>query len=81
MARSSYAGTGAFKSTDGGVTWSCMGLAETHHISRVLIHPTDSNIVWVAAIGHLYTDNPERGVPRQGKAQQWPQGQSAFPQR
>ena len=62
MARSSYAGTGAFKSTDGGATWACMGLAETHHISRVLIHPTDPKIVWVAAIGHLYTDNPERGV-------------------
>ncbi len=60
--RSSYAGTGAFKSTDGGKTWKNMGLTDTHHIGRVLIDPVDNNIVYVAAIGHLFTYNEERGL-------------------
>ena len=64
MARSSYAGTGVFKSTDGGQSWSHMGLDETHHIGRVIIHPKNPDLVWVAAIGHLYTKNAERGVFR-----------------
>ena len=62
MARSSYAGTGVFKSTDGGDSWAHMGLDETHHIGRVVIHPEDPDTVWVAAIGHLYSRNSERGV-------------------
>jgi photosystem II stability/assembly factor-like uncharacterized protein len=62
MARSSYAGTGVFKSLDGGESWQHMGLAETHHIGQVVIHPTDPNTVFVAAIGHLYTFNEERGL-------------------
>jgi len=62
MARSSYAGTGVFKSTDAGKTWQNMGLHDTHHIGRVLIHPQDPDIVYVAAIGHLYTFNEERGL-------------------
>ena len=45
MARSSYAGTGVFKSMDAGGTWQHMGLTDTHHIGRVLIHPTDPDIV------------------------------------
>jgi photosystem II stability/assembly factor-like uncharacterized protein len=60
--RSSYAGTGVFKSTDGGKTWKNMGLNDTHHIGRVIIDPGDNNIVYVAAIGHLYTYNEERGL-------------------
>ena len=60
--RSSYAGTGVFKSTDGGHTWQHMGLADTHHIAEVIIHPNNPDIVYVAAIGHLYTENEERGV-------------------
>ncbi len=60
--RSSYAGTGVFKSTDGGKSWKNMGLTDSHHISRILIHPKDENIVYVAVIGHLYTDNSERGL-------------------
>lgn len=60
--RSSYAGTGVFKSIDGGKTWKNMGLSDTHHIGRVIIDPEDNNIVYVAAIGHLYTYNEERGL-------------------
>lgn len=62
MARSSYAGTGVFKSTDGATTWTHMGLTDTHHIGRVLIDPKDSNVVYVAALGHQYSYNQQRGV-------------------
>ncbi len=60
--RSSYAGTGIYKSTDKGKTWQWMGLGETQHIGRIVIDPDDPNTVWVAAVGHLYSVNPERGV-------------------
>jgi photosystem II stability/assembly factor-like uncharacterized protein len=60
--RSTYAGSGVYKTTDGGKTWNLMGLAGTQHISRVLIHPQDNNVVWVAALGALYSDHPDRGV-------------------
>jgi photosystem II stability/assembly factor-like uncharacterized protein len=60
--RSSYAGTGIFKSIDGGKSWQNMGLTDSHHISRVIIDPKDNNIVYVAVLGHLYTDNTERGL-------------------
>lgn len=62
--RTSYAGTGVFKSEDGGKSWQHMGLEESHHIGRVLIHPKNPNTVFVAAIGHLYSWNDERGVYR-----------------
>jgi hypothetical protein len=60
--RSSYSGVGMYKSTDDGATWEHIGLGETHHISRIIIHPEDPNTVWVAALGHLYSANPERGL-------------------
>ncbi len=60
--RSSYSGYGMFKSSDNGKSWENIGLTETHHIGRILIHPSDPNIIWVAALGHLYSENPERGV-------------------
>jgi len=60
--RSAYAGTGVFKSIDGGRSWKHMGLSDTHHIARVLIDPTETNIVYIAAMGHLYTENEERGL-------------------
>ncbi len=60
--RSSYWGDGVYKSVDGGMTWKNMGLPESHHIGRILIHPENPNIVYVAALGHLYSDNEERGL-------------------
>lgn len=60
--RTSYAGAGMFKTTDGGKTWQAIGLADTHHIGKVLVDPRDKETVYVAAVGHLYTENPERGV-------------------
>ena len=63
-ARSSYSGKGVFKSTDAGKTWQPMGLPDSHHIARIVIHPTNPEIVYVAAMGHLFSKNEERGVFR-----------------
>jgi photosystem II stability/assembly factor-like uncharacterized protein len=63
-ARSSYSGKGVFKSTDAGKTWQMMGLPDSHHIARIVIHPTNPDIVYVAAMGHLFSRNAERGVFR-----------------
>lgn len=60
--QSSSFGNGVYKSTDGGTTFTHMGLRETQTIARVLVHPTNPDIVWVAAVGHLFGPNPERGV-------------------
>ena len=60
--RSSYAGMGIYVSADSGKTWQKKGLEETHHIGRIIIHPENPNIVWVAAVGHLYSANEQRGV-------------------
>ncbi len=55
-------GDGVYKTTDGGKTWRHLGLKETQAISRIRIHPTNPDIVYVAALGHPYGDNEERGV-------------------
>jgi photosystem II stability/assembly factor-like uncharacterized protein len=57
-------GDGVWKSMDAGKTWSFMGLAETQYISRIVTHPTDPNIAYVAALGHVFGPNAERGVYR-----------------
>lgn len=60
----SYAGTGVFKSSDAGNSWQNVGLNDTHHIGKVLIHPSDPDVVYVAALGHFWSPNEERGVFR-----------------
>lgn len=55
-------GDGVYKSTDGGKTWKHLGLADTRHISRIVINPLDPRKVYVAAIGHAFGPNAERGV-------------------
>jgi len=60
--RSTYWGDGVYKSTDAGKTWANVGLKESHHIGRMVIHPKNPDIVYVAALGHLYSENDERGL-------------------
>ncbi|MFO7733528.1 MAG: hypothetical protein R6X21_07740, partial [Candidatus Aminicenantes bacterium] len=60
--RASTAGIGVYKSTDAGKTWSHMGLEATYTIGRILIHPANPDIVYVAATGHEWTTNPDRGL-------------------
>ena len=57
-------GGGIFKSTDGGDSWEFKGLKETQVIGRVVVHPLDPDIVFVAALGHIWGSNPERGLYR-----------------
>lgn len=61
-ARSSYSGNGVYKSTDGGSTWQHMGLADSHHVAAIVVHPRNPEIVYVAAMGHLFSRNEERGL-------------------
>ena len=62
--QSSGWGNGVYKSTDAGSTWRHMGLEATKHIGRILIHPRNPDIVYVAAVGDLWGPNEERGVFR-----------------
>ncbi len=57
-------GNGVYKSTDAGRTWTHLGLAATQHIGKIAVDPRNPDVVFVAAIGHLYAANPERGVFR-----------------
>src|SRR5688500_2064656 len=57
-------GDGVYRSTDGGETWQHMGLAETRNIGKVRVHPTNPDVVYVAALGHAHGPNAERGVFR-----------------
>ncbi|NNF37264.1 MAG: hypothetical protein HKN71_01245 [Gemmatimonadetes bacterium] len=55
-------GGGIYKSVDGGITWELKGLEGTEHIGRILVHPTDPNTVWVAALGPLWREGGDRGL-------------------
>ncbi len=57
-------GDGVYKSTDAGATWANVGLADTRHIAKIRIHPTNPDVVYVAALGHAFGPNAERGVFR-----------------
>lgn len=57
-------GDGIYKSVDAGKTWKHIGLSDSRHIGRVRVHPKNSDIVYVAAMGHLFGANQERGVFR-----------------
>ena len=60
--RSSYSGNGIYKSSNGGKNWEHLGLDDSHHIGRIVLHPDNSDIIWVASLGHLYSENSDRGV-------------------
>jgi photosystem II stability/assembly factor-like uncharacterized protein len=69
-----YPGDGVWKTTDGGVTWQHLGLDQTIAIGRIVVDPQNPNNVFVAAMGHLYSRNADRGVYRsQDAGQTWTQ--------
>jgi len=57
-------GTGVYRSTDGGEHWQHLGLVETHQVTTIRVHPDNPDVAYVAAIGHAFGPNPERGVFR-----------------
>lgn len=62
--RSTYGGNGVYKSADGGATWTHVGLPNAGRIGRIVVHPKNPDVVFVAASGRLYSENPDRGVYR-----------------
>src|SRR5262249_56496242 len=58
------AGNGVYKSIDAGKTWSFIGLRDTHSIGRIIVNPKNPDIAFVAALGHPFGPNPERGIFR-----------------
>ena len=59
---SAWGGNGVYRSLDGGKTWSHLGLEKTERIYRIVLHPTDPDVAWVAALGQEWGENPDRGV-------------------
>ncbi|MFW6198445.1 MAG: VPS10 domain-containing protein, partial [Acidobacteriota bacterium] len=66
LARSTYRGNGVHRSLDGGESWEHLGLEDTHHVARIVVHPEDPDTAWVAAMGHLFSPNETRGVFKTG---------------
>jgi photosystem II stability/assembly factor-like uncharacterized protein len=62
--RSTYGGNGIYKSSDGGQTWTKAGLPNAGRIGRIVVHPKNPDVVFAAVSGHLYSENPDRGVYR-----------------
>lgn len=60
--RSSYAGTGIYKSENRGKSWQHLGLEESHHVGKIILHPSNKQIAWCGVLGHLYSKNKERGI-------------------
>ena len=60
----SYAGTGVYRTTDGGNSWQFLGLPNSRHIGKIAIDPGDTNRIFVAATGTLFGTNPDRGIYR-----------------
>lgn len=78
--RSSSWGDGIYRSTDAGATWTHMGLRESQHIARIVVHPTNADIVYVAAMGPLWDEGGERGLYRtQDGGRTWERLLSAGP--
>ena len=61
-------GNGVYRSTDGGETWSHLGLPESERIAKIIVHPNDGNTAWVCAPGKLWSDSDERGLFKTGDA-------------
>ncbi len=60
--RSTYAGLGVYRSVNNGQSWDYLGLPESHHIGKIQLSAKDPNTAWVAVLGHLYSENKERGI-------------------
>ncbi|MBP6000343.1 MAG: hypothetical protein KA534_07815 [Sediminibacterium sp.] len=60
--RSTYAGLGVYRSLNNGKSWDYLGLPESHHIGKIQLSAKDPNMAWVAVLGHLYSENKERGI-------------------
>jgi hypothetical protein len=57
-----FPGGGVFKSTNAGITWDFLGLTNTTSIGRIIIHPTNTDVIYLAAVGSYFSPNPERGI-------------------
>jgi photosystem II stability/assembly factor-like uncharacterized protein len=55
-------GDGIYKTTDAGKTWQYTGLKDTHTTAKIVVDPRDANVVYAASMGHVYANNPERGI-------------------
>lgn len=67
-------GDGVYKSTDAGKTWTNIGLNDTRHIGRIRVHPQNADVIYVAALGHAFGPNKERGIFRsQNGGKTWEQ--------